>query len=470
MRSIRNKLVITLSLSIAGLVFCILLAIDIAVDNWIDDEFDRSIQAKANMLMTLIQEDSEGIFFDFSSQYMTEFNSHIEPEYFQVWNKDKIVARSKSLDLFPQKNLPFKKLDIGTSQIQENPLPDGRDGRIIYIRFMPEVALNRQLAADKEYKKGKDDGLTLAYAASSEEVNFILWLIDIIFIITTISVIIFIRLFVRKAIDTALAPLSKLNEDIGQLSIVDKNARISIDEPIKELSPIVDSLNLFIEENRQLYLREKRLTSDISHEIKTPIAELINLTEVSIRFPAEKELAANFKPEVLQISLRLKKIVENLLILHKYHDGELPKKDACDLNQVIMRILEHSDVSSIEFHLAKDLPAIVSNLFALESIISNLVNNAKQYSPYDSKVIITTYSLKKSLVFSVTNPLCNPLDSSDLHQLFAPFWQKDAARSSRDNFGLGLSIAKTLSLAINANLEAAVENNTITFRLVLPVK
>ncbi|MEG3765362.1 sensor histidine kinase [Alteromonas sp. 14N.309.X.WAT.G.H12] len=469
-RSIRNKLVVTLSLSIAGLVLCILLAIDIAVDSWIDDEFDRSMQAKANMLMTLIREDSEGLFFDFSSQYMSEFNSQIEPEYFQIWNNENIVARSKSLDLFPQKNLPFKNLDMGTSKILENPLPDGRDGRIIYIKFIPEVSPNQQLDTNKVHKKGRGKGLTLAYAASSEEVNFILWLIDVIFIITTITVIIFIRLFVRKAIDTALAPLSKLNADIGQLRIVDKNARISIDEPIKELSPIVDSLNLFIEENRQLYLREKRLTSDIAHEIKTPIAELINLAEVSIRFPAEKELAVSFKPEVLQISLRLQKIVENLLLLHKYNDGQLAKKDACDLNQVIMRILEHSDVSALQFHLAKELPAIVSNLFALESIISNLVNNAKQYSPRDSKVIVATYNIEQSLVFSVSNPLYNPLDSSDIHQLFDPFWQKDTARSSHNNFGLGLSIAKTLSSAINAKLEVAVKDNAITFKLVLPIK
>lgn len=308
MRSIRNKLIVTLSLSIAGLVLCILLAIDITVDNWIDDEFDRGIQAKASMLMTLVQKDSNGLSFDSSNQFMTEFNRQAEPEYFQIWHKGDVFSRSKSLNLFPQKNLPFKNLDVGTSQILETSLPDGRDGRIIYIRFIPEGALNKQLDTNKEYKQASEEALTIAYAASSEEVNFILWLIDIIFIVTTISVIIFIRLFVKKAIDSALAPLSKLNEDIGQLSITDNNARISIEEPIKELSPIVDSLNSFIEENRQLYLREKRLTSDIAHEIKTPIAELINLAEVSIRFPAEKELTESFKPEVLQISLRLKKL------------------------------------------------------------------------------------------------------------------------------------------------------------------
>ena len=54
MKSIRSKLVVTLSVTITGFVLCILLATDIAVDSWIDNEFDRSLQSKAGMLMTLV--------------------------------------------------------------------------------------------------------------------------------------------------------------------------------------------------------------------------------------------------------------------------------------------------------------------------------------------------------------------------------------------------------------------------------
>jgi signal transduction histidine kinase len=465
MKSIRSKLVVTLSVTITSFVLCILLATDIAVDSWIDNEFDRSLQSKAGMLMTLVHKTDEGFSFNFSSEFMPEFAGEIEPEYFQIWSKEGTFTRSKSLDLFEVKDLPFEDLEIGESKIRPLQLPDGRDGRVFYSRFIPQGKDN---TSEDTYKKTNDEPLTLAYASSSEEVDFVLWLIDVIFIVTTITVIVFIRLFVRKAIDTSLAPLIKLNQDISQLSITSEGSQIFIQEPVKELLPIVESLNAFIKENRQLYLREKRLTSDIAHEIKTPIAELINMAEVAIRFPNEIELNEDFKPEALKISLRLKNIVSNLLLLHKYSNGKLIKQDACDLNQVITRVLENTDLSRVNLELNENAPAIISNLFALESIISNLVNNAKQYSPLNSKILVSTMISKEKLLFlSVTNSLIEPLSDNDIDQLFDPLWQKDTSRTSNDNFGLGLSIAKTLSKAIDAQLSAEVSDRKITFSLAL---
>ena len=468
MKSIRSKLVTTLSITITGLVLSILVATDIAVDSWIDNEFNRGMKSKAGMLMTLVHEDEEGLTFNFSSDFMPEFDGQVEPEYFQMWTDDGVFTRSQSLNLFALKNLKFEKLKLGEVKIMTTELPDGRDGRIIYTRFQPQIDSHSHRNFFDGVSKTHHTTLTLAYAASSEKVDFILWLIDVIFVVSTVSVIVFIRLFVRKSVDSSLAPLNQLNRDISRLSIADKSAVITIKEPVKELQPIVDSLNAFIQENRQLYFREKRLTSDIAHELKTPIAELINMAEVAIRFPNEKEFEADFKPEVLKISQRLKSIVSNLLLLHKYSDEALPKQDACDLNQVILRTLEKCDLEWVKFEFQDDIPAIVSNLFALESIITNLVNNAKQYSPEKSIVTVSSLLNKKGkLQFSVTNELKVPLTDEDISQLFDPLWQKDSARTSEDNFGLGLSIAKALSKAIDAELQVSLSEQNITFSLII---
>ena len=468
MKSIRSKLVVTLSIAITGLVLSILLATDIAVDSWVDNEFNRGLHSKAGMLMTLVHEDEEGLAFNFSSEFMPEFDGQLEPEYFQMWTEEGVFTRSQSLNLFALKNLRFEELKLGETKIMSTQLPDGRDGRIIYTRFQPQLDSHSHRNFYDGVSRPHHSTLTLAYAASSEEVDFILWLIDVIFIVTTVTVIVFIRLFVRKSVDSSLAPLNKLNRDISRISIADKNAVVTIKKPVEELQPIVDNLNAFIQENRQLYFREKRLTSDIAHELKTPIAELINMAEVAIRFPNEKEFEADFKPEVLKISQRLKSIVSNLLLLHKYSDEALPKQDACDLNQVILRTLEKCDLERIKFEFQDDIPAIVSNLFALESIITNLVNNAKQYSPDKSVVTVSTLLNKENkLQFSVMNELQVPLTEEDISQLFDPLWQKDSARTSNDNFGLGLSIAKSLSKAIDAELQVSLSGQNITFSLII---
>uniref|UniRef100_UPI00258A35CC sensor histidine kinase n=1 Tax=uncultured Pseudoalteromonas sp. TaxID=114053 RepID=UPI00258A35CC len=151
-----------------------------------------------------------------------------------------------------------------------------------------------------------------------------------------------------------------------------------------------------------------------------------------------------------------------------YSDEALPKQDACDLNQVILRILEKYDLERIKFEFQDDIPAIVSNLFALESIITNLVNNAKQYSPDKSVVTVCTLLNKEDkLQFTVTNELKVPLTEEDLSQLFDPLWQKDSARTSNDNFGLGLSIAKSLSKAMDAELQVSLSGQNIIFSLII---
>ena len=246
MKSIRSKLVTTLSITITGLVLSILVATDIAVDSWIDNEFNRGLKSKAGMLMSLIDIDEEEIDFDFSGNLCLSFLAVQKPEYFQIWSQSGVFARSESLIFSHKRILPLEKIKLGETKIINTELPDGRNGRVIYTRFIPPLDLDD----DEDFIEGVNTSLqqpiTLAYAASSEEVDFVLWLIDVIFVVSTVSVIVFIRLFVRKSVDSSLAPLNKLNRDISRLSIADKNAVITIKEPVKELQPIVDSLNAFI--------------------------------------------------------------------------------------------------------------------------------------------------------------------------------------------------------------------------------
>ena len=128
MKSIRSKLVTTLSITITGLVLSILVATDIAVDSWIDNEFNRGLKSKAGMLMSLIDIDEEEIDFDFSGQFMPEFSGSTETEYFQIWSQSGVFARSESLHLFSQKNLPLEKIKLGETKIINTELPDGRNG------------------------------------------------------------------------------------------------------------------------------------------------------------------------------------------------------------------------------------------------------------------------------------------------------------------------------------------------------
>ena len=468
MISIRNKLVRTLSVTITTVVLVILVAIDLAVDSWIDNQFDRALQTKSSLLKTLISTDNQQVKFNFTHDFFPEFNGNAEPEYFQIWHNDAVFQRSKSLDLFTADSLPYKQIKLGSSLIIETTLPDGRAGRLIYSHFIPFNASTKQTAAHAE-GENQPDTMLLAYATSAESVNFVLWFIDIVFIVSTISVIIFIRLFVRKAVDHGLSPLKKLNEQINTLSLARESQPITLEQPVQELMAVKTSLNSFITENRDLYFREKRLTSNIAHELRTPIAELINLSEVIQKFP-NTQLNHDYAPAVLKISKRLNDIVSNILLLHKYEHAKLDKNDVFDLEQVIKRLLNQHSERVIVFKPQQNLPAVVSNLMAVESILSNLISNAITYSPTDTTINISLQSANNMIKVNITNTCIAQLNTSDLTQLFEPLWQKDSARSANGNYGLGLTIADSFAKSIDAKLEARLQQKNIIFSLLIPLK
>lgn len=139
--SIYKRLVRSLSISITAVTIFILLVTDVAIDTWVDAEFERAMYNKASLLTTLVDEDAESVEFDFAGEFMPEFEgkTNVDPEYYQLWRNGKVYERSDTMDLFATQTFDYKKLKIGTKLIQEVTLPDGRDGLILYYSFLPQV-------------------------------------------------------------------------------------------------------------------------------------------------------------------------------------------------------------------------------------------------------------------------------------------------------------------------------------------
>ncbi|MBC3767548.1 ATP-binding protein [Neptunicella marina] len=470
MKSIQKTLSRRLSVGLSLLILTVLIIADVSLDGWIEDEFNRNMINKIGLLQTLVNEDANGIEFEFSGEYMPEFEGSVEPEYFQLWYDGEVFERSDTLAFHSQMDLPFKTTALHEIELQNLELPDGRLGRIAFITFTPQIDSKDRdkLAENRPVAKQ----MTLAYATSREELEYYLWLIDISFILAVILVPLIIRFIVNHTVYFTLSPLQNLKRDIQKIHFTSHdNNKLVLAEPIEELMPIVESLNHFIEQNYTLYKRERQLTSDIAHELKTPVTELLNLTEVAMRF-SDRELETSYKPEVLQIALRMKNIISNLMMLHKHSQQSLECNDTFDFAHKVQELIERQSVSRFSLTLPGNQSFLVtSNLFAVEAIINNLFENALCYSPDESKIEVEIERInEQSLQLLVSNQLISVITQDELVKMFDPLWQKDQSRTSNENFGLGLSIVKVLSDAINASIDASVPDDKICFKLVLPVE
>ena len=474
MNSIKKKLTRYLSISVSVLLVLILLATDISVDTWISQEFDKAMINKSNLLITLVSEDVNEVDFDFADEFMPEFSGKMDPEYFQLWHDNKVFERSKTLALFDVKDLPHVDTELHKSKIINITLPDGRSGRMITARFIPQVDsdIREEFGISVVDFAKTQKPMKLSYAISNESLNQTLWFVDIIFILSSLFTVFAVRLIVHKVVERELTPLDSLNSAIKSINLNSDIGSISNENLPEELLPIADGINHFLSENRILYAREKRMTSDIAHELKTPIAELINLTEVAIKFPEEKLISATFTTDVLSISERLKNIVNSILLLQKSSNHAELTKIELNIEKLMSTILHRESKAgrNVAFTISPTIDTIVTNKFAIETILSNLLSNALHYSPANSPVtILVAPDVNTARVkFSISNTSVYQYTATELEKFFEPLWQKDQSRTSSQRYGLGLAIVKSYCDNINAEINIALTpDNQITITVIV---
>jgi signal transduction histidine kinase len=96
---------------------------------------------------------------------------------------------------------------------------------------------------------------------------------------------------------------------------------------------------------------------------------------------------------------------------------------------------------------------VVSDSVLLGSVLTNLVDNAVEYTPRGGTVTVAVQLDNHRFKASVVNTV-EHFDARDLNRLFDRFWRKDAARSGNGHIGLGLSLARDFARALGGELTA----------------
>ncbi|MBB1269493.1 sensor histidine kinase KdpD [Shewanella sp. SR44-3] len=478
-KSIKNTLVNTMTYSVSAIVVIVFLAIDINIDNWIDKEFDSALTNKANYLKTLVKVTNPSqsqVEFDFADEFMPEFSLPADGEYFQLWQDGKEFERSDSLLKFKDASLIKPAQALNTTEFYNITLPDGRSGRAIVSTFTPQIPQDE----DKD-KLANLMPMQLTLAVSKEELSNILIIIDTSMALGLVAMIVLMRLLMMKVIDAGLRPLNELNQQLKSANIKDDLTPFSVDDDeFIEIEPIKNELNRFTRLNQQHLLNEKRITADIAHELKTPISELINLSEMHIRYPNDVRISTTYKQDVLSISLKMKNIVSKLLLLQQAAAGALSIAPQtvnlrASIEQIIKEQLNKHPSAQHRLIIQDELTTATIKLdaFSIHCILSNLIDNALFYSPDDSEVFIRLKPEQTpglSVCIEIENQLTANLSDEDLEKLTMPLYQLETSRSNPDRHGLGLSIVDKIAKANNFDFSFnKTSKHSLVFSLNLPI-
>ena len=188
------------------------------------------------------------------------------------------------------------------------------------------------------------------------------------------------------------------------------------------------------------------LLNSLSHEFRTPIATIIGATDNLLSNPPRltRNDKKNLLSEISVASFRLNQQVENLLNMSRLESGFIqPKKDWCDVNELIYNVLHRLDNElkdhSVEIDIKDDLPLVKMDYGLMEQVVYNLVNNATQYTLPESKILISADHANRGLTMIIEDN-GKGFPDEEREKVFDKFYR--LRNSPTGGTGLGLSIVK----------------------------
>lgn len=219
------------------------------------------------------------------------------------------------------------------------------------------------------------------------------------------------------------------------------------------------------------FIKQKHFVSDVSHELKTPIAVIKTNLDV-----LKKE--GNISPEgqkwlsyAIDETNQMSEMINEFLYLAKVESiVENKLDDIIDLSSIVNTVLLSMEAIAFEKKIIID-ENVKDDIFVkghnedIKRLIKILIDNAIKYCNETGTIVVSLEKYLNSGVFLVKNT-GTVIDSKDKDVIFEKFYRvnKERERTSQ-SYGIGLSIAKSTCERHKFNIRAYPENNMTCFKL-----
>ncbi|WP_432406501.1 sensor histidine kinase [Wukongibacter sp. M2B1] len=329
-----------------------------------------------------------------------------------------------------------------------------------------------------DYKDEEIGRITIGYLGASnisrEAMSFKLTLYQSIFISSLIAVM--VSVFISIVISRQLGiPIRKITLASRKIKEGDLSTRTDIKTNIDEISELSSSINNLANTLQQQEALRNRLTSDMAHEIRTPLTTIKSHIEAFIDgiWEPTPEKLEDCYDEVA----RLHSLVENLDNINKLEKmNYILSKSIFRIDEELKRIVN----SLIPQFSKKNLKLSLNSKAALEvfmdrdkfkQIMYNLLSNAFKYSLENGIVNVKSY-IESNKLYIIVEDFGIGISPKDLPHIFEHLYRGDSSRArTTGGSGIGLTITKTLIEAHDGNIRAESEiNKGTTFTIRFPLE
>ncbi len=226
---------------------------------------------------------------------------------------------------------------------------------------------------------------------------------------------------------------------------------------------------------RQVETTRKEFVSNVSHELRGPLAAVKTLAEsLSSGALKDKKRAKDFLRRINSEVDRMAAMVNELMELSKIESEQSSlqfqpvdlQPFLAELHEENQPLAEQQEIT-LELALAEHLPCVRGDENKMRQVFGNLLNNAFRFTPKDGRISLSAQGENGMVYVRVTDTGVG-IPRKHLPHIFERFYKVDRSRHS-EGFGLGLAIAKHIVQAHGGELHAeSAEGQGATFTVVLP--
>lgn len=276
----------------------------------------------------------------------------------------------------------------------------------------------------------------------------------------------------------ALVPIRAIASTATKINETDLSQRLDMANSEVELEQLVEIFNAMLERIEQAFQRQRQLTADAAHELRTPLSVMRTSLDVILSQPRSIPEYQTSLLSVQEEVERMSQLANTLLMLARSDAHELTvEKQAVDLSLMLDTITEQfrTKANDKKIVLVKKIASeldIVGDEDRLIQVVYNLMDNAVKYTSEGGEVAIIARASKvpNAVAIEIRDTGCG-ISQTDLPHIFNRFYRVDPARTrEQGGFGLGLAIVKHIVGLHHGHIEVqSVLGQGTSFTLLLPI-
>jgi two-component system, OmpR family, heavy metal sensor histidine kinase CusS len=276
------------------------------------------------------------------------------------------------------------------------------------------------------------------------------------------------------AVRRGLAPLQSIRTQAEAITARRLNERLPVDAVPAELADLARTLNDMLARLETSFQRLSDFSSDLAHELRTPVSNLMTETQVTLGKARTTEQYRDVLASNAEELERLSRMISDMLFLAKAdNDLMVPHQESFDLQDEVRSLLDYYEALAEDADVRMrciGIGFIHGDRLMLRRAISNLLSNAIRHTPANGEILVRLDADTAGELCLTVENTGDTIPEEHLPRLFDRFYRADASRQrSSEGAGLGLAITQSIVRAHGGAASVRSSAGKTIFELRFPV-